>query len=283
MVEAKIQPDSELLTNMTKGTDPRELPWYKTDFEQVPEPSKTILEKYSKISPDQVLQHVKDVFPYPCIGEFRFLDMSISDSRVYPEILERLKTGQKLLDVGCAVGQELRNLVYNGIPSENLYASDLHQSFFDIGYDLFQDRETLKSTFIASDIFDDNSALVEDLRGKIDIVNAASLFHLFSWDQQVVLAKRIVSLVHAQPGSLIIGRQIGCYDPISPLAKENMPRPYRHNVETWKMLWEQVQAETGTEWEVDAWLEEWGGAGSWMKDYHGDKGTFRIWFVVRRV
>lgn len=50
-------------------------------------------------------------FPYPCIGAFRFLDMSIPKQPIYPEILERLKAGQKLLDVGCALGQELRRLV----------------------------------------------------------------------------------------------------------------------------------------------------------------------------
>lgn len=51
-------------------------------------------------------------FPYPCIGSFRFLDMSIPQSPVYPEVLQRLKSGEKLLDLGCAIGQELRHLVY---------------------------------------------------------------------------------------------------------------------------------------------------------------------------
>jgi hypothetical protein len=37
--------------------------------------------------------------------------MSIAQSPLYPEILDRLKSGEKLLDVGCAVGQELRQLV----------------------------------------------------------------------------------------------------------------------------------------------------------------------------
>lgn len=58
---AKARTESDLRAALTKGKDPRELPWYKTDFEEVPEPGKTILENYSKIPPDQVLQHVKDV------------------------------------------------------------------------------------------------------------------------------------------------------------------------------------------------------------------------------
>lgn len=37
--------------------------------------------------------------------------MHIPRLPIYPEILERLLTGQKFLDVGCALGQELRHLV----------------------------------------------------------------------------------------------------------------------------------------------------------------------------
>jgi hypothetical protein len=58
---AKAKTESDLRAALTKDKDPRKLPWYKIDFEEVPEPSKTILGKYSKVPPDQMLQHVKDV------------------------------------------------------------------------------------------------------------------------------------------------------------------------------------------------------------------------------
>ncbi|KAJ5935203.1 hypothetical protein N7466_004750 [Penicillium verhagenii] len=277
MTEAKT--NSDLRADMTKGKDPHELPWYKTDFEEVPDPAKTILENYSKIQPDRILQHVMNVFPYPCIGSFRFLDMSISKLPVYPEILSRLKSGQKLLDVGCAIGQEIRHLVYNGVQSENIYASDLGKDFFSIGYDLFADRETLKSTFIDSDIFDDNSDLVKTLTDNMDIINAASFFHLFTWDQQITVAKRLVSLLRAQPGSLLVGRQVGRFDAVDPSEAKG---PFRHNMETWKRLWEQVQADTGTKWVVEGWEEEWVDTSNMMKEFHGGMETSRLWFIVRR-
>jgi hypothetical protein len=51
------------------------------------------------------------IFPYPCIGMYRFLDLSILSTDVYPEVLRRLKGGEKLLDLGCCFGQEIRQLV----------------------------------------------------------------------------------------------------------------------------------------------------------------------------
>lgn len=226
------------------------------------------------------------------------MDLSIPQSTVYPEILQRLKSGEKLLDVGCAIGQELRHLVspnhlrfppiltvyqvFDGVHSENLYSSDIRQDFYDIGYDLFADRSTLKSQFFQADIFDDNSSLVQNLTGKVNIVNAASFFHLFSWDQQVTVAKRLVGLLAAQPGSMVIGRQVGHADPVDPDDKANTPTHYRHNPATWKRLWEQVGQETRSKWEVECSMEKWEGLDRVFVKYH-DVETWKMRFVVRRV
>lgn len=51
------------------------------------------------------------IFAYPCIGMYRFLDLSISQRSEYPEIVRRLKGGEKILDLGCCFGQEIRQLV----------------------------------------------------------------------------------------------------------------------------------------------------------------------------
>ena len=201
--------------------------------------------------------------------------------------------------MGCAIGQELRQLVsqahnqkgptltldqvFDGVPSENLYSSDLRQDFYDIGYDLFADRDTLKAEFFQGDIFDNNSALVQNLSGKINIVNAASFFHLFNWDQQVIVAKQVVRLLAAQPGSLVIGRQVGYADPVDPDDKENAPKHYRHSPEMWKRFWDQVGRETGSKWEVQSTMETWSGQDHVFKNYHEGVETFKLRFVVRRV
>jgi hypothetical protein len=121
------------------------------------------------------------------------------------------------------------------------------------------------------------------LTGKVNIINAASFFHLFNWDRQITIAKRVVSLLAAQPGSLVIGRQAGHADPVDPDDEANAPKHYRHNPETWRRLWEQVGRETGSKWEVEASIEQWKGLDNVFKKYHDGADTYKMRFVVRRV
>jgi hypothetical protein len=54
-----MHPDSQLETAVKSGFDPKSL--YSTELTEVNEPARTIIEKYSKIPADNILQHVKDL------------------------------------------------------------------------------------------------------------------------------------------------------------------------------------------------------------------------------
>jgi hypothetical protein len=117
----------------------------------------------------------------------------------------------------------------------------------------------------------------------MDIVNANSFFHLFSWDQQVTAVKQVIALLRPRPGSLVVGRQVGRKNPIDPDDEENASKRYCHDVETWKRLWRQVERETGSRWEVEAWMEVWEGVeGSFAKN-RPDVESFKMRFVSRRL
>jgi len=53
--------ESDLKSILDGGFDPHKFPWYEPDLVEVPEPAKTLLERYSKIPPEQVVEHVKKV------------------------------------------------------------------------------------------------------------------------------------------------------------------------------------------------------------------------------
>ncbi|GKZ25563.1 hypothetical protein AbraIFM66951_001335 [Aspergillus brasiliensis] len=270
----------------TEGLN-RQYSWYEPDLAQVTEPARTILAEYSKIPEEKIIDHVKQVrdrafavFPYPCIGSFRFLDISIYNSSAYDEIISRLKnTSDIYLDLGCAMGQDIRHLVHQGAPQSQIYGSDLHPDFIELGYDLFADRDTLACEFITGDIFDDRSELLQRLSGKVDMINAASFFHLFDWDTQVKLAKRVITLLKPKPGSIVVGRHVGDYNPGELEASELGSKIWRHDLGSWRRLWEQVGRETGSEWIVDVTAEEWKGI---KKVAHNGETTFKMKFVVRR-
>lgn len=118
------------------------------------------------------------------VGQYRFLDLSISSHPSYPRALSLLKAPQSqytLLDLGCCVAQDIRKMVYDGAPSQNLYACDLKGQFLDLEYDLFKDKATPKTHCIAADVFAPGSAL-DEVDGKIDAIYAASFFRTYSSD-----------------------------------------------------------------------------------------------------
>ncbi|KAF2104221.1 hypothetical protein NA57DRAFT_70438 [Rhizodiscina lignyota] len=177
--------------------------------------ARKLLEVYSRVKSEEVLPHVIairnkawKIDPFPCIGQFNFLDLSVSRSPFYPEVLERVKHGHKLLDLGCCLGCEIRAFVADGAPSENLYGSDINSHFLALGYDLFLDKSTLKSTFIAADLFASPSPL-DSLNGQMNIVYAASVIHLFDRPGQKKVVQRITQLLVTEPDSICLGRQVG--------------------------------------------------------------------------
>lgn len=179
------------------------------------------------------------------------------------------------------MGQDIRKLVYDGAPVENTYASDLKKDFWGFGYDMFLDKATLKTPFIEADIFDADSEL-KQLNGKMDLINAASFFHLFDWDGQVKAAKRVVELLKPMPGSMIFGRQGGKPEPGNFAHVKKDLTVFWHNPESWAKMWEQVGAETGTKWKVEATLGE-EDLSKRMKTNLVPAGTRFMKFTVRRI
>lgn len=180
----------------------------------------------------------------------QFLDLSIGRSQQYAEVLERVKKGDQFLDVGCCFGQDIRRLVFDGAPVENVHGSDLLQAFLELGYDLFLDHDKLpRSTFFAADIFAPTSPL-DELAGNVDMIHAASFFHLFGYEDSQTVAKKFVAILRKKPGSMVLGRQMGNKNPGEFEHKAGKGSMYRHNPESFKKWWDEVGEATGTKWNV---------------------------------
>jgi len=234
----------------------RTRPWYQSKITDIDPLARQMLEERG-VPADQVLEHVQKVreqawvvFPYPCIGMFSFVKMLMSKQPMYPQVLERLlHKNETLLDLGCGFAQELRPLISAGVPATNLFGLDVVDGFINQGFELFRDKEVLGSRFYIADLL--QGVPVELERG-IDIIFAASFFHLFDWDQQVLLSKHAVKMLKPQLGSLIWGFQLG-RETEGTTAAPGLPsgKVFHHTPESFKRMWKIIGEETGISWKVD--------------------------------
>ncbi|KAK3385822.1 hypothetical protein B0H63DRAFT_449824 [Podospora didyma] len=224
-----------------------------------------LLESYSGIPPDEIEEHLRHVrakawaiFPYGCIGRWRFLDLYITALPQYPELLARTQQGQTLLDCACCFGQALRQLAFDGAPASSLVGLDLRREFIDLGYEMFRDKDTFGARFVTGSMLDPQDARLQVLDGTMDIIHAASFFHLFGWDDQVTIGERMVKFLKTDSGgATVLGRQIGsATEPLDPKEHEEKGLGrYHHNQRSMQGLWDVIGEKTGTRWKVEAELK----------------------------
>ena len=110
---------------------------------------------------------------------------------------------------------------------------------------MFNDRSTMKANFFTADIFDSESSCAKTLRSKVDVQVSGDFLHLVDWNGQINAACAMVALSRPQPGSIIIGKQIG-------LAKGrpvgtgwgNKDTMSFHNDRTFESMWKEIEKRT---------------------------------------
>lgn len=104
--------------------------------------------------------------------------------------------------------------------------------------------------------------------GGVDIVYAASIFHLFDWGQQVKAAERVVGLLKKRKGSVVVGRQSGNSTPMDYEHKTNQGGTmFRHNEESWREMWRVVGKRTVSGILCSVFVRSAGRASTWLAFY----------------
>jgi len=172
------------------GSRDKNVGWYVPTLDSISPTQWDLLENYSKIPHDRVISSILElrdraweVYPFPCIGQFRFIELSLCKMPSYPSVLERIKNGGVFLDIGCCFGQDIRKLVHDGVPATNTWGIELVGEFVDLGYELFNDRATLESHMLKAGIFDAEGPL-NQLTDRVDVAYLGLFLHLFDWDGQ---------------------------------------------------------------------------------------------------
>ncbi|SPN99012.1 uncharacterized protein DNG_02051 [Cephalotrichum gorgonifer] len=222
-------------------------------------PARELLCAYSNLKECEVEPHLYAIRKqawkatrYPCIGRWRFLYLDPPTEPRYRAVLSRLtarRSTDVLLDLGCCVGQALRQLSADGVPPDRLIGLDLDPSLIEIGFKLFRDRRKSPASFIVADILNADDKDLEMLDGRVSIVHASNFWHLFSWTQQLAIAVRLTKVfMEGERRAMIYGRQVGI---AKPETQNRAGDSFLHNEASFQELWDQVGALTGTRWMVE--------------------------------
>ena len=74
---------------------------------------------------------------------------------------------------------------------------------------MFRDGDTIKAHFVAADAVGEEDEALDQLREKVDVVYAANFLHLFGWEDQLRVCKRIIKTLRPRKGSRVFGTQPG--------------------------------------------------------------------------
>lgn len=190
----------------------------------------------------------------------------------------------RFLDIACCLGQEARQLAYDGVPTRQLLGTDIVPDFFDVGYDLFNDRERFEGRFFRADMLDEGDAELSQLKGCIDVVFIGAFLHLFPYETQLQILVRTIRLLKSKPGVKVLGRQNGSRDPGTRSRKSAKDQLFfQHDVESFEKQFEEAGRLTETRWEIGGEMLDWvewrhgRDMGICGKEYNADTIDLRFW------
>ncbi|KAI1212596.1 uncharacterized protein F4807DRAFT_342132 [Annulohypoxylon truncatum] len=230
--------------------------WLQKDVKDIDPTSRQLLESYAGLAPEEVVPHclaIRDkafaLYPWPCIGQMRFIRLSLASYPSYASVLERIRSNAnaRFLDLGCCFGQDIRKLFIDGARPEQLVGLDLVPEFNALSYELFRDASKLSFEFHARDLHDDNADW-SPLLNRFDVLHLTSLLHIWNWEGQVKAAQRIASFT--KPGALLVGSGLGSGVGGEFPNLEGNGTNFRQSEETFQKFWQEVGEKTKTKWAV---------------------------------
>lgn len=207
--------------------------------------------------------------------------MLLDRHQSYEEVLERLKDSVNpttFLDLGTDLAVNIRQLIQDGAPAENLHACHNLPAFDDIGFKLFRDKDSLKANLFSVNWsgFDAKGPL-QALEGTFDIMNLNFFLDVFDHAKQVEQYQQLIKLLKPIPGAMALGKQAANRQHRHGNAEG------RHDEESLEAMWEAIGELTGSRWKVTntfrLWQQEgkpeWAGATAEEWEY--------VWFSAERV
>jgi hypothetical protein len=111
------------------------------------------------------------------------------------------------LEISCSLGQNLRQLAFDGVDTRNLQGLELKLGLTELGFDLFRDENSFRGSFSAGDIL--SQADIPGLQdGSFDIIHAGTFLDKQDEHEQVQALTRMIRLLKPRSGSLVFGSRL---------------------------------------------------------------------------
>eukprot|EP01112_Ceratiomyxa_fruticulosa_P002501 TRINITY_DN1260_c3_g2_i1.p1 TRINITY_DN1260_c3_g2~~TRINITY_DN1260_c3_g2_i1.p1 ORF type:complete len:223 (+),score=21.32 TRINITY_DN1260_c3_g2_i1:131-799(+) len=219
--------------------------------DQIPDESLFFLSQYTQ-NPnlDFLRERVLEVWEesksrfhvYKCIERLRFLTPRIDNHHFYQTLTKDIHDGKeiKVLDVGCAFGQDTRKLIVDGLAHSNIYSIDIVSSYWELGRKLFMDPESFSSNFMIGNVADPSFNSNQQLTEKFDYIYAGAVLHVLSKEDVEVFLQNIFILL--KKGGFFFGHSVGSVEPRLWIQVPNNPNKLRflHSSASLKELFEKV-------------------------------------------
>jgi len=251
-----IRSEPEWATNNTKN---KNVPYWVPNIDDKITPDiRRLLEDYSHVPPEDVEKHIYEtreaawaIRSYPCTGLGAWLTPLLPKCPIYPSILTRARAGARVVDIGCFIGHDLRRITFDGagVRSANLVGVDI-VNHWHIGYSFFRDEGHFDAKFVEADILHPNAEW-RNMEGNMDVAILICILHQWDYETQLAAARNVSRLM-AVDGT-VVGFQMGTAGK-EHYSDPTAPRAYRHNVESFQKMWEEVGKQEGTVWETEVKL-----------------------------
>ena len=163
---------------------------------------------------------------------------------------------------------------------------DIFEDFFEVGYNLFRDRDTFRATFLAADLFASGDTPFSRLRGSMDVVWAGNFLHLFLREKQRQALISMLAMLNSSPGAIMAGRFMGHAVPgeYHYGFRGKMASMYRHDQNSFRELCEEVFRDVEGRWNIDVQSHDWVETLNLRREGSRDETwTLEIRFIINRL
>lgn len=122
----------------------------------------------------------------------------------YREIMEKSDKRTRFLDLGCGHGVDIRKVIYDGLKKENVKGIDINSTLIERGFELYDDKETMKDCF---DVGDALSTKYED--NSFNIIFSGSVIHVLKKKIEAIKYFKEAYRLLSKPTGILFGRTLG--------------------------------------------------------------------------